>query len=340
MIARAESRTHRVAAVHSADAQRALALARRVLDTEASAIVSLAARLGPAFVSAVDLMLRCSGRVVVSGIGKSGHVARKLAATLASTGTPAFFVHPAEAGHGDLGMITSDDVVVMLSNSGETDELILLTPHLKRQGAKLIAITGNDKSALAQSADVHLDAAVDAEACPLGLAPTASTTAALALGDALALALLDARGFSVEDFARSHPGGSLGRRLLTRVSDVMRSGDDVPRVRETATLAEAIVEMSSKGMGMTVVTTSDDGVAGIFTDGDLRRCLGRGTTDMTARVADLMTRTPRAIESHRLAADCVLLMESAPKVTQLVVVDDDRLVGAIHMHDLFRARVV
>src|SRR6185503_8781579 len=212
-------------------------LARNVLDTEARAIAALSARLSAPFVAAVDLMLRCRGRVVVSGIGKSGHVARKLAATLASTGTPAFFVHPAEAGHGDLGMITADDVVVMLSNSGETDELLLLTPHLKRQGAKLIALTGNEKSSIAQSADLHLDAAVDAEACPLGLAPTASTTAALALGDALAIALLDARGFSTEDFARTHPGGTLLPRMLTRVADIMRTGAALPASPITATLA-------------------------------------------------------------------------------------------------------
>ena len=342
MIARAGSRIDpRESPCRSVDPQRALALARNVLATEAQAIESLATRLGAPFVAALDLMLGCRGRVVVSGIGKSGHVARKLAATLASTGTPAFFVHPAEAGHGDLGMITPDDVVVMLSNSGETDELVLLTPHLKREGAKLIALTGNEQSALAQSADVHLDAAVDAEACPLGLAPTASTTAALALGDALALALLDARGFSVDDFARSHPGGALGRRLLTRVSDVMRTGADVPRVRETATLADAIVEISSKGMGMTIVTTREGQVAGIFTDGDLRRCLARGTDVMQRPVAESMTRTPRTIEAHRLAADCVLLMETPPKVTQLVVVNGDNVpVGAVHMHDLFRARVV
>ena len=342
MIAHAGLRTDSEDAAHrSVDAARALALARNVLETEAKAIRSLATRLGAPFVEALELMLRCRGRVVVSGIGKSGHVARKLAATLASTGTPAFFVHPAEAGHGDLGMITAEDVVVMLSNSGETDELVLLTPHLKRQGAKLIALTGNEQSALAQSADVHLDAGVDAEACPLGLAPTASTTAALALGDALALALLDARGFSVDDFARSHPGGALGRRLLTRVSDVMRTGADVPRVPDTATLADAIVEISSKGMGMTIVTTRKGTVAGIFTDGDLRRCLARGTDIMQRGVAGLMTRTPRSIEAHRLAADCVLLMETPPKVTQLVVVDGDEMpVGAIHMHDLFRARVV
>src|SRR5579862_5752055 len=233
------------------DPQRAIELARDVLATEAGAILALQSRLGSSFLAAARALYDCRGRVVVTGIGKSGHVARKLAATLASTGTPAFFVHPAEAGHGDLGMITADDVVVMLSNSGETDELMLLTPHLKREGAKLIALTGNEQSSLAQSADVHLDAAVDAEACPLGLAPTASTTAALALGDALALTLLDARGFSVEDFARSHPGGSLGRRLFTHVSDVMRIGDAIPSVPLSATLVEAVAEMSGKGMGMT-----------------------------------------------------------------------------------------
>ncbi|HEX6795640.1 MAG TPA: KpsF/GutQ family sugar-phosphate isomerase, partial [Casimicrobiaceae bacterium] len=279
--------------------------------------------------------------VVVSGIGKSGHVARKLAATLASTGTPAFFVHPAEAGHGDLGMITADDVVVMLSNSGETDELMLLTPHLKRQGAALIALTGNEKSSLAQSADVHLDAAVDAEACPLGLAPTASTTAALALGDALALALLDARGFSVEDFARSHPGGALGRRLLTRVRDVMRVGDALPRVTKTATLAEAIGEITSKGMGMTVVVDAGDRIAGVFTDGDLRRSLSRAVDPKTASVADFMTKSPRTIGAEQLAADCIVLMETPPKITSLLVADDEgTLIGAVQMHDLFRARVV
>src|SRR5512135_3082307 len=286
----------------SVDAARALALARDVLDTEARAISALSARLGDPFVAAVELMLGCAGRVVVSGIGKSGHVARKLAATLASTGTPAFFVHPAEAAHGDLGMITADDVVVMLSNSGETDELVMLTPHLKLRGARLIAVTGSRASSLAQASDVHLYAAVDTEACPLGVAPTASTTAALALGDALALAVLDARGFSVEDFARSHPGGSLGRRLLTRVADVMRTGAAVPSVREDATLAAAIVEMSGKGMGMTVVVGDGDRVVGIFTDGDLRRALSRGSDMMQSGVAALMTRSPRTIEPGRLAA--------------------------------------
>src|SRR5512132_3349137 len=235
------------------DHARALSLARNVLETEASAISALATRLGAPFLAAVELMLRCRGRVVVCGVGKSGHVARKLAATLASTGTPAFFVHPTEASHGDLGMITADDVVVMLSNSGETDELVSLAPHVRRQGAAIVALTGNEQSSLAKNADVHLDAAVDSEACPLGLAPTASTTAALALGDALALALLDARGFSVEDFARSHPGGALGRRLLTRVADVMITGGGLPAVRDDVTLAEAVREMTAKGLGMTAV---------------------------------------------------------------------------------------
>ncbi len=320
---------------------RALALARQVLATEADAITTLAGRLGEPFVAAVELVLNCRGRVVVSGIGKSGHVGRKLAATLASTGTPAFFVHPAEASHGDLGMITPDDVVLMLSNSGETDELVSLTPHLKREGARLIALTGNEQSSLAQAADIHLDAAVDTEACPLGLAPTASTTAALALGDALALALLDARGFSAEDFARAHPGGALGRRLLTRVSDVMRTGTALPLSRVDASLGDAIVEMSRKGMGMTVIVDNDGKVAGIFTDGDLRRCLDRVRDVAAVPVFDVMTRAPRTIRPGQLAVDCVEIMEAAPKVSQLLVVDQDaRLVGALHLHDLFRARIV
>ena len=323
------------------DAARALALARDVLRTEAAAIEALGARLDERFVAAVELLLRCRGRVVVSGIGKSGIVARKLAATLASTGTPAFFVHAAEASHGDLGMIAADDVVVMLSNSGETDELTLLTPHLKRQGARLIAITGNEQSSLAQAADVHLDAAVDGEAGPLGLAPTASTTAALALGDALALALLDARGFSTEDFARAHPGGALGRRLLTRVQDIMRTGRDLPVVDADATLGAAIVEMSGKGMGMTAVATRDGLLCGIFTDGDLRRCLERVSDLRHTPVAGVMTRTPRTIGPEALAIDCVERMETPPKVSQLLVVDGrGALVGALHLHDLFRARVV
>ncbi len=312
-----------------------------MLATEAAAITALATRLGAPFAAAVELILRSNGRVVLSGIGKSGHIAHKLAATFASTGTPAFFVHPAEAGHGDLGMIAPGDVVVMLSNSGETDELVHLLPHLKRQGAAIIALTGNERSSLAQAADVHLDAAVDSEACPLGLAPTASTTAALALGDALALALLDARGFSVEDFARSHPGGALGRRLLTRVRDVMKSGADLPVVTLDATLAQAVVEMSGKGMGMTAVVDAAGRVSGIFTDGDLRRCLDRVKDFGAARIADVMTRAPLTIGPERLAIECVDLMEAPPKKLALLVVDaGGRLVGALHMHDLFRARVV
>jgi len=326
---------------HAIDPARALALAREVLATEAAAITALVTRIGVPFVAAVTMILNCRGRIVVSGIGKSGHIGRKLAATLASTGTPAFFVHPADASHGDLGMITADDIVLMLSNSGETDELIALTPHLKREGARLIALTGNDRSSLAQAADVHLDAAVDVEACPLGLAPTASTTAALALGDALALALLDARGFSAEDFARSHPGGALGRRLLTRVADVMRTGSALPVSPLNATLADAIVEMSRKGMGMTAVVDAGGRVAGIFTDGDLRRCFDHVRDVSAAKVADIMTRTPRTISADRLAVDCVDVMEQTPKVSQLLVVDSEhRLIGALHLHDLFRARIV
>ncbi|HET9762925.1 MAG TPA: KpsF/GutQ family sugar-phosphate isomerase [Casimicrobiaceae bacterium] len=321
--------------------KRALALGRDVLATEAAALRSVAERLDAAFIAAVRMLFDCRGRVVVIGIGKSGHVGRKLAATLASTGTPAFFVHAAEASHGDLGMIASDDVALLLSNSGETDELVSLVPHLKRQGARLIALTGNERSSLASAADVHLDASVDAEACPLGLAPTASTTAAVALGDALALALLDARGFSVEDFARSHPGGSLGRRLLTHVADVMRTGDGVPAVALAATLADAVMEMSGKGMGMTAVVGDARRVEGIFTDGDLRRCFGRVRDFTSEPIAGLMTRNPRSIGPDRLAIDCVELMETAPKVMALLVVDGaNRLLGAVHLHDLFRARVV
>ena len=323
------------------DPAHALSVARDVLATEANSITALAARLGADFVAAVELILNCGGRVVVSGIGKSGHIARKLAATLASTGTPAFFVHPAEASHGDLGMITPSDVVVMLSNSGETDELLLLTPHLKRQGAKIVALTGNEHSSIAQAADVHLDTAVEGEADPLGLAPTASTTAMLALGDALALVLLDARGFSVEDFARSHPGGPIGRRLLTRVCDVMVRGSALPIVAVDATLGEAVVMMSGKGMGMTAVADANGRVAGIFTDGDLRRCFSRVRDLASVGVSQFMTRNPRTIGPDRLAIDCVELMEATPKVTVLLVVDEDRrLVGALHLHDLFRARVV
>ncbi|HEX4797730.1 MAG TPA: KpsF/GutQ family sugar-phosphate isomerase, partial [Burkholderiales bacterium] len=288
----------------------------------------------------VGLILACRGRVVVSGVGKSGHIARKIASTLASTGTPAFFVHAAEAGHGDLGMITREDVMLALSNSGQSDELLTIIPMIKRQGAKLIALTGNADSALAREADVHLDARVAQEACPLNLAPTASTTAALALGDALAIALLDARGFNEKDFARAHPGGTLGRKLLTHVSDVMRAGNDVPRVSDNSSFSDALVEMSRKGMGMTAILGSGGKVVGIFTDGDLRRTLERKPDVRSLKIAEVMTRNPRTIAPHKLAAEAVELMERH-KINQLLVVTDTgELAGALNMHDLFRTRVI
>jgi arabinose-5-phosphate isomerase len=310
-----------------------------VLKIEAQAIEELALRLDESFAKAMELILGCKGRVVVSGIGKSGHIAGKIASTLASTGTPAFFVHPAEASHGDLGMITRGDVLIALSNSGESDELLVIVPILKREGAKLIAMTGNPASSLATEADVHLNASVTEEACPLGLAPTASTTAALALGDALAVALLEARGFNESDFARSHPGGRLGRRLLTRVSDVMRVGEKVPKVPESAMLNDAILEMSRKGMGMTAIVRGDDAV-GIFTDGDLRRLLEKGTDIRSTRVTEAMTRSPRTVESARLAVEAVKIMEEG-KISQILVVNDDgKLVGALNTHDLMQAKVI
>ena len=318
----------------------ALELARRVLAIEADAVRALIDRLDERFLAAVSLILDCRGRVVVSGIGKSGHIARKVASTLASTGTPAYFLHPAEAIHGDLGMIQPDDVFIGISHSGESEELLRIIPLIKRQGAKLIALTGHQASTLAREADTHLDAGVAQEACPLNLAPTASTTAALALGDALAVALLDARGFSADDFARSHPGGTLGRRLLTHVADVMRRGADVPSVPDTATLLQAVHEMSRGRLGMTAVVDAAGRVAGIFTDGDLRRVLAKVSDLSGAGIAELMTPGPRTIRPGALAVEAVELMERH-KINQLVVVDDDdKLVGALNMHDLFRARVI
>lgn len=318
----------------------ALELARRVLQIEADAIRGMMERLDGRFLDAVSLVLTRTGRVVVSGIGKSGHVARKIASTLASTGTPAYFVHPAEASHGDLGMVMAGDVFISISYSGESEELLHIVPLLKRQGAKLIAFTGNPQSTLAREADIHLDVAVAQEACPLNLAPTASTTASLALGDALAVALLDARGFSADDFARSHPGGLLGRRLLTHVSDVMRTGDGVPAVHLGATLAQAVIEISRKGMGMTAVIDDAQRIVGIFTDGDLRRGLERDLDLRRTRIDEIMTRKPRTIQPGALAAEAVELMERT-KSTQLPVVDaDGRLVGALNIHDLFRSKVV
>jgi arabinose-5-phosphate isomerase len=317
-----------------------LELARKVLAIEAEAVTGLISRLDQRFLDAVSLILACRGRVVVSGVGKSGHVARKIASTMASTGTPAFFVHAAEAGHGDLGMITRDDVVLALSNSGESDELLTIIPMIKRQGAKLIAVTGNPDSALAKEADVHLDASVPQEACPLNLAPTASTTAALALGDALAIALLDARGFSEHDFARAHPGGALGRKLLTHVSDVMRTGNDAPSVPDTASFSEALIEMSRKGMGMTAVLDPGGKVVGIFTDGDLRRTLEDKPDVRSIRIGEVMKRNPKTIAPQKLAAEAVELMERY-KINQLLVVTDTgELAGALNTHDLFRAKVL
>jgi arabinose-5-phosphate isomerase len=323
-----------------ANSASALELARKVLAIEADAITGLISRLDERFLDAVGLILACRGRVVVSGVGKSGHIARKIASTLASTGTPAFFVHAAEAGHGDLGMITRDDVMLALSNSGQSDELLTIIPMIKRQGAKLIALTGNPDSPLAREADVHLDARVAQEACPLNLAPTASTTAALALGDALAIALLDARGFNENDFARAHPGGALGRKLLTHVSDVMRAGNDLPRVSDDSPFSDALVEMSRKGMGMTAILGSGGKVVGIFTDGDLRRTLERNPDIRSLKINDVMTRNPRTITPHKLAAEAVELMERY-KISQLLVVTGTgELAGALNMHDLFRAKVI
>jgi arabinose-5-phosphate isomerase len=319
---------------------RALALARDVLDIEADAVRALRHQLDDGFVGAVDFILSCRGRVVVSGIGKSGHIARKLAATLASTGTPAFFVHPAEASHGDLGMITADDVFIAMSNSGESEELIAILPLLKRLGAKLIAISGRPESSLGKLADVHLNAGVTKEACPLNLAPTASTTAALALGDALAVAVLDARGFGVDDFARSHPGGALGRRLLTYVRDVMRTGDQVPKVAADATVRDALFQLTAKRMGMTAVVDENGCVEGIFTDGDLRRVLERTGDFRELPIASVMTRAPRTIAADHLAVEAVELMERH-RINQVLIVDDaGKLIGALNMHDLFSKKVI
>ncbi|AIO33803.1 KpsF/GutQ family sugar-phosphate isomerase [Burkholderia pseudomultivorans] len=319
---------------------RALALARDVLDIEADAVRALRDQLDGDFVQAVALLLGCRGRVVVSGIGKSGHIARKIAATLASTGTPAFFVHPAEASHGDLGMVTADDVFIGISYSGESEELVAILPLVKRIGAKLIAITGRAESSLGTLADVNLNAAVSKEACPLNLAPTASTTAALALGDALAVAVLDARGFGSDDFARSHPGGALGRRLLTYVRDVMRSGDDVPSVGLDATLSDALFQITAKRLGMTAVVDANGKVVGIFTDGDLRRVLARDGDFRSLSIAEVMTRDPRTIAPDHLAVEAVELMERH-RINQMLVVDADGvLIGALNMHDLFSKKVI
>ena len=318
-----------------------IAAGRRVLELEAGALHALRDRLDAHFAHACRIMLACRGRIVTTGMGKSGHVARKIAATLASTGTPAFYVHPGEASHGDLGMITDADVVLALSHSGETEELLTIIPLLKRQGNRLLVMSGNPQSSIARLADLHLDASVPEEACPLGLAPTSSTTAALALGDALAVALLEARGFTREDFARSHPSGSLGRRLLLHITDVMHAGDEVPRVNVQASLAEALVEMSRKRLGMTAVVDDHDILLGVFTDGDLRRALDDARIDLRqARIAEVMTRHPKTIEADCLAVEAAHLMEEH-RISALVVVDGERrVIGALNIHDLLRARVV
>ena len=314
---------------------------RRVFQLEAEALAAVGYRLDGDFSQACRLMLAARGRVVCTGMGKSGHVARKIAATMASTGTPAFYVHPGEAGHGDLGMITDADVVLALSYSGESDEVLMLLPVLKRQGNPLITMTGRPASSLARAADVHLDVSVPAEACPIDLAPTSSTTASLAMGDALAVALMEARGFTADDFARSHPAGALGRKLLLHIADVMHGGDDVPRVGADATVSEALVEMSHKRLGMTAIVDDDGRLLGLYTDGDLRRSLDDEHVDLrTTRIAEVMTRAPRTIGQDALAVEAAQLME-AHKISGLLVVDDtQRVVGALNIHDLLRARVV
>ena len=322
------------------DAGRAQTLARKTFEIEAAAVFALADRVGPAFAQAVQIMLACRGRVVVMGIGKSGHIGRKIAATLASTGTPAMFVHSAEASHGDLGMVQGADVVLAISNSGESMELTAILPVISRQGVPLIAITGGLTSALARHAVVTLDSGVSQEACPLNLAPTASTTAQLAMGDALAVALLDARGFKEEDFARSHPGGALGRKLLTHVSDVMRSGSDVPQVGPQASFSELMREMSARGLGASAVVDAERHVLGIFTDGDLRRLLEKGEDLRNRSAADVMHAAPYSVRADALAVEAVALMEKH-RITSVLVLDaDDRLCGALNTNDLMRAKVI
>ncbi len=314
---------------------------RRVFEVEREGLAAVAARIDGQFTAVCRMLLACGGRVVCMGMGKSGHIARKIAATLASTGTPAFYVHPGEAGHGDLGMITDRDAVLALSYSGESDEILMVLPVLKRQGNALIAMTGRPQSTLAREADLHLDVSVPAEACPLALAPTASTTAALAMGDALAVALLEARGFTSDDFARSHPAGALGRRLLLHIADVMHAGDDIPRVGADATLSDALLEMSRKRLGMTAVVDAEGVLLGLYTDGDLRRSLADPATDVrTTRIDRVMTRTPVTIDADALAVEAAQLMETH-KINALLVIDGERrVVGALNIHDLLRARVV
>ena len=317
-----------------------LSSARRSLDIETRAVQQLHARLDSRFTAACRLCLGCQGRVVVTGMGKSGHIAGKIAATLASTGTPAFFMHPAEAGHGDLGMITRTDVVLAISNSGETPELVFLLPHLKRLGVPLLVLAGNPESTLGRAANVAIDVSVPEEACPHNLAPTASTTATLAMGDALAVSVLEARGFTRQDFARSHPGGSLGRKVLVHVADLMRVGEAIPRIAPEAVLSEGLAEISRKGLGMAVVVDGEERIVGVFTDGDLRRALDKPIDVHKTPISALMTRNGKTIGPRELAAEAVHLME-LHRITALPVVDErGRLVGALNVHDLFRAGVM
>lgn len=321
-------------------AQQLQSLGLAVINTEIEAISALRDRIDDNFVSACQFLLQCEGRIVVIGMGKSGHIGGKIAATLASTGSPAFFVHPGEASHGDLGMITDKDVVLALSNSGETSEILTILPLIKRLGIPLIVMTGKPQSALASSADAHLDVSVDKEACPLGLAPTSSTTATLVMGDALAIALLEARGFTAEDFALSHPGGNLGRRLLLHVSDIMHTGDAIPQVKQDAFISEALIEMTNKGLGMTAVMDQNDKVLGIFTDGDLRRVLAQTVDVHTAQLADFMTIDCKTGQADMLAAETLELMQRHKINALLITNNQQQLVGAINMHDLLRAGVV
>ncbi len=334
------TKTHTENASLNKQNERILALACEVLQIESAAVFALIERIDAQFLNAVHLILNCDGRIIVSGIGKSGHIARKIASTMASTGTPAFFVHPAEASHGDLGMIIKNDVLIAISNSGESDELLHILPFIKRQGAKLIAITGEPASTLAKEADVHLNAHVKEEACPLNLAPTASTTAVLALGDALAIALLDARGFGAADFARSHPGGALGRKLLIRLKDVMRQNSDIPTNFAEASVTEATREISRGRIGMTVIIAPDKKVLGIFTDGDLRRAVVDGRDISSLKVAEIMTKNPYVMRADKLAAEAVKVMEQR-RINQIPVVDENGfLIGALNMHDLFNAKAL
>lgn len=314
--------------------------ARQVLEIEAQEISSLANRLDDHFVNAVQLILHCDGRVVVSGMGKSGHIGRKLASTFASTGTPSFFMHPAEASHGDLGMITSNDVVIFLSNSGKSDELISILPVIKRIGAKIISITGNSNSELARESEIHLSAQVSQEACPLGLSPTASSTASLALGDALAICVLDQRAFTAEDFARSHPGGSLGKRQVVRVRDIMRKTDQVPSIHEHALLSDAVLEISLKGLGFTAIVDKESKPIGMFTDGDLRRQLSKKIDYEKQSIKEIMNKNPKTIFDDQIIIDAINLMETS-KINGILVVNREfKLVGAFNMHDLFKAKVI